>query len=150
MRRLGGCLCSDLRSFSSGTSCGGIIGRRQGWWDDSSCGTLFAEEFPLVESNELAEGWCARSVGSLVWWDEVERSLKIERTIGEGNGVGPSDVSGRVGVGGGRKLDSFMVVNNPVVAGRIAVPERPPSLVVLGKRSVGSGGGEEVAIVGSG
>ena len=111
---------------------------------------MVAEEFPFLVGNELAEGGGAGSVGGVGRFGEVERALEEEGWVGEGDGVGPGDALGGVGCGGGLEFNLFMVVDNAVFAGRAAVPEWPPAAVVLGKCAVGGGGGEKVAVVGTG
>ena len=90
-----------------------------------------AEKVPQVGGDELAEGGGTRFVVGVGWVDEVERPLEVESGVGEGNVVCPRNIFGCGGGGGGWELDAFLVVYDTVRTGCIAMPEWPPSLVVL-------------------
>ena len=88
------------------------------------------EEFPEGEGDELAEGGCAGAVGGGGWVEKVEGTLEVGGWVGERDGVRPGDVSTGVGGDVGFEFDSFMVVNNAVFAGSVAMPDGPPTTML--------------------
>ena len=108
---------------------------------------LLAQEFPQLGGKMLSERRCAGAVGGVGGFDKIKGSLEEECGVSEGNCVGPGNVFGGVGRGGGLEFDAFVVVNNAVVSGGVSMPERPPSALVLWECAVSGGGGEEMTIV---
>ena len=92
------------------------------WGNDSTSVALCVEEFPPVVGYILAEGGCARAVGSGNWISEVEGPLKEKSWVGQGNRVCPGDIPGRVGDNGWFEFDAFVVVDNAVLSGGVPVP----------------------------
>ena len=123
-------------SFPARSVIGSVVGGEERWRDDAASGALVAEEFPLVLSNELAEGWRAGSVGGFGRLDEIEWSLEEEGGVREGDSVSPGDVFAGVRDFIGEEFDVFVAVDNAVFPGGVSVPEWPPSTVVLGKGAV--------------
>ena len=117
------------------------------WGNDATSGTLIAEEFPKISGDELAERWGARAVRGGGGGDEVERPLEEKIWVGQLDGVCPSDVLGRSGCCGWWKLDTFVVGDNAVSVGGVAMPEWPPASMVFWQGAVGAGRSEEVAII---
>ena len=102
---------------------------------------------PEVGGDELAVSGCAGEVGSGGWFDEIEGPKKEECRVGKVDGVCPCDELRSVGNAGWRKFGALAIFDDAIGGGGVAVPERPPALILFGQGVVCRWWSEKMAVI---